>query len=134
MVAKRYLCRCGGLPHSEAVPYPRVFYSSLRLWDLQIATDLSREELVQLAVTRDGGCLPGRPIHVNGVVSALAQQHTTMQLKVSDEIDSLHALKRSGSRMTSAPTSSSSTSCRLASSTSKTASRRFARASSRVAP
>lgn len=106
----------------------------LRVRNLQVAADLASEELIDFAMPRHGGHFARRGVHIDRMVTALAKQPASMGLKMTDEINPLHAVSNSGSRMTSAPCDSSATKFRFASSTNSTASRRFARASSSVAP
>jgi hypothetical protein len=108
---------------------------ALGLRSVQIPADLAREEPIDLAVPGNRAHLPCLAIDIDAVVAALAEKLTAVRLEVSDQIPPLHAAGiRRGSRTISPPPSSSATRARLASSTSLTASRRLARASSRVAP
>ncbi len=87
--------------------------------DLEVATDLPGQMLVDLAVPRDGGSLPRLSIDVDRMVRAFAQQLASVRREVTNEIDSLQATEtRSGSRRTSLPAISSSARARLASRTS----------------
>jgi hypothetical protein len=62
------------------------------LWigDFEITTDLPSQEVVNLAVTRDSRYLPVPKVHVYGMVGALAKEHTSMCLKLSDEVAAFH--------------------------------------------
>jgi len=87
------------------------------------------------AVPRNGRGFACTSVHVDRMSRALAEQLASLGFEVPDEIPPLHraAIFR-GSRITSPSPASSLASARLASSTSSAASRRFSRASSRVAP
>jgi hypothetical protein len=62
-----------------------------RLWDLEITTDFSGEEIVDLPMARNRGSAVRRAIYVNGVLTAFSKKLTTMLLQVPDKIISLHA-------------------------------------------
>jgi len=53
------------------------------LWirDFEITTDLPSQEVVDLAMARDGRYLPGQTVDVYGMVAALAKENTSMCLK-----------------------------------------------------
>jgi hypothetical protein len=65
----------------------------LELWprDFQIATDFRTQLIVNLAMTRDAAGLLGRSVHVDGMITALSQQLTTVLLQMTDEIAPLHS-------------------------------------------
>ena len=87
-----------------------------RQGNLQVLADLACGELQDFAMARYAGHLLLRTVHVNGMVTALAQELAAVTLQVPDERQPLHAAPRSnGSRMTSWPCKSSSASSRLAS-------------------
>jgi len=104
------------------------------LRNLQVTADLPREIVVDLPVARNSRALAHGAIDVNRMSATLTEEHAAARLQMPDELDPLHADMPSGSRMTSAPTKSSSARVRLASSTSSTASRKLALASSSVVP
>ena len=95
--------------------------ASLRLGDLEVATDLAGKEVVDLPVSRDRRGLAGGPVHEDRVSCTLPEQPAAVRFEVEDELGPLHAVMRRGSRMTSRLPSRSSASSRLASRTSSTA-------------
>ena len=105
-----------------------------RLRHVEVFADLLREVVVDLAVAGNGRGSSSGAIHVDGVVGTLAEQLAAVGLQVAHQVGALHADSLSGSRMTSGPPRSSWASARLASSTRRTASSRFTRASANVAP
>jgi len=46
--------------------------------DLKVTSDLPSQELVDLSVARNSGCLSSSGIHVDGMVGALAQQAASL--------------------------------------------------------
>ena len=95
----------------------------------------NREMLVDLTVPRYGRDLSSGAVHVDRMAPTLSQQFAAVRFEVAHEIAALHPLAIfRGSRITSPSPTSSRARARLASRTISTASRRFARASSRVAP
>jgi hypothetical protein len=103
-------------------------------WDRELFADLPSQELVDCAMAGYGSALADTTIDVDRVPPALSEQLTAMLLEMANQVDSLHAVNLRGSRMTSSPARSSSARARFASRVSSTASRRFSRASSSVAP
>jgi hypothetical protein len=58
---------------------------------LEIATDLSRQKVIDLPVARNRGRTVRRAIYVNSVLTAFSKKLTAVSLKVPDKIISLHA-------------------------------------------
>ena len=84
--------------------------------DLKITTDLPGQELVYLAVAGDRGSSPRETVDVHGVIAVFPQELTTVSLEMAEEVYALHAAEiRSGSRITSWPSSSPRASSRFAS-------------------
>src|SRR5256885_16413147 len=72
-----------------------------RLRDGQVTADLAGEELVDVTMPRDRGCLARRSIHIHGVVGAFPQEVAAVGLEMANEVTPLQGgviLKRS--RMT----------------------------------
>ena len=101
---------------------------------MEILADLSGEVSVDLIVPGNRRNLLGRPADVEGVVPALTQEGAPVLRQVPQQVPALHAVTVMGSLMTVRPPVSSRAISRLASITKATASRRFDRASLRVAP
>ena len=74
----------------------------LWLWYLQISTNLSGEEFVNLSMPGHGCRLLRGAVDVHGMVAAFAQEFAAMRFQVPDEVFALHAADSStGSRITS---------------------------------
>jgi hypothetical protein len=70
-------------------------------WDLEIAADLPRKELFDLAMPRHGGDLPTVGVHINGMAATFPEKATAIGFKMPHEINTLHArssLRRSDAR------------------------------------
>jgi hypothetical protein len=111
----------------------RALAADLRFWNAEILADLSGEVLVDFGVTRNGRC-PAGGTDEDRMASTLPKQTTTALLQVADQRAPFHALTLSVSRMTGPLPVDCWANSRLASRTIATASWRFARASSSVAP
>jgi hypothetical protein len=59
--------------------------------DLEIAADLLRKELLDLAMPRHGGDLPTVRVHINRMAAAFPEKTTAMRFEMPHEIDTLHA-------------------------------------------
>src|SRR5436190_13050302 len=111
------------------------FRRMLRLGNIQIFADLLREKFDNLAMSRNGCGFLRATVDIDSVIGAFSQEFTTVLLKVAEQFTTLHAVvSASGSRTTSAPRNDSSANSRFACKTIATASFKFARASSSVAP
>ena len=75
----------------------------LRLRDVEVAADLPREEVVDLAVPWHRGRLAGHRIDVDGMAAALAQEATAMRLQMPDQLDALHRALGLTPRVAAAP-------------------------------
>src|SRR5215210_2976883 len=95
---------------------------SLRFWNLQIFTNLLSEEVVDLSMTRDGGCPAGGSVHLHAVTSSFSKKLYAMTFEVPDQIHPLHEMEASGSRITTLLRRDSSASDRFDSNTNWTAS------------
>lgn len=102
--------------------------------DLEITTYLADQVVVDLSMAWESRDLPCVGVQVDRMVRAFSQDAAAVGLEVTDEIHPFHAVRRNGSRMTSMPAASSRAAARFASRTSATASSRFVRVSSSVAP
>ena len=107
----------------------------LRSGNTNILTNLAGEELVDFTMPRNGGRLIVLRIVVDAVPAAFAKEAATTRFHMPDEVLPLHATVRAkGSLETLLPANDLSANSRLASKTSCTASLRFSRASSSIAP
>jgi len=63
------------------------------LWvrDLKITTDLPSQEVVDLAMAWDSRYFPRQTVDVYRMVAALAEENTSMRLKVPDEVAAFHS-------------------------------------------
>src|SRR6266508_6560907 len=91
--------------------------SALRFWNLQISADLSGEEVVDLAVPRHRGALAGDAIQKDRMPGTFALQLAPVLFEMANQVGTLQRVTVKGSRITSAPFRSSSSSERLISST-----------------
>ena len=80
------------------------------------------KKFVDLSMARDCGCFAGGSVDVDTVTAAFTQKLDTVTFEVTDQIDPLHEIEARGSRITVLLRSVSSTSARLDSKTSWTAS------------
>src|SRR5262249_36508921 len=108
--------------------------SASRRRETQLATNLPHQEFVDFPVPRHRGHLIGRGVDVHAVLTAIAQQRAAMRLQMPDEVVTFHEASSNGSLVTVCPASDLSVSSRFASRTIVTASCRFSRAPTSVAP
>src|SRR6266851_4279828 len=101
---------------------------------LKVLADLSCQVFVNVVVAGNRGNLLRWTIDVDRVAAPFAQELASVLLQVPKEIPTLHAMTLIGSRISSLAAPLSRANIRFASTTRATASRRFARASSSVAP
>lgn len=85
-----FLCRVTSI--SPAVNYTTRLAQcgSLRIGNLEIATNLYRHAFLDFGMTRHCRDLPSCGVDVNGVPRALAQEGTAISLKMSKQLAALH--------------------------------------------
>lgn len=85
----------------------------LRFWNFKVFTDFLGKKVVDLSVAWNSRGLSSSPVHVDTVVTTLTKELNTMTFKMANQIDPLHEMEASGSRITILLRSVSSASARL---------------------
>lgn len=107
---------------------------SSRLWNVQLLTDGANRSLFDLSMSRDAGYLAALRVDPNAVRATLTVGNTRLATEIALQIGKLHSYASSKISRTAPGERSFSASSRWQSSTSLSASRRFALASSSVSP
>ena len=110
------------------------FIPGSRLWNLELFADSADRPFLNFAMTRDAGNLPALRVEPNSMGAALSEEDATLLTQVSLQVRKLHTSASSIVSRTAFGERFSSASSRWHSSTSLSASRRFAFASSSVSP
>ena len=85
----------------------------LGLGDFEILTDFLSEKLVDFPMAGNRRGLTGSAVHIDTMASALTKKLNAVAFKMADQLDPLHEIEASGSRITVLFTSASSASARL---------------------